>query len=90
MEVRPSWPRGLQCGRTKSPEVGETGLRLETRVKSHKRFQNSEIWFKAADLNKASSRLTFNFSNLRIRVHNTNRRKIYEMFGISDSKPDPN
>ncbi len=71
------------CLKCQKSYIGETGLRLETRVISHKRCQKSAL---SSHVHGIES---FDFQFLQ-RVHNTNRRKIYESFTISDSEPDLN
>ena len=66
------------CGKV---YIGETGLFLESRKKSHMTAQNSAI--------RLHEHNDFTFTMVA-RAQNINRRKIHEAFEICDRKPELN
>ena len=71
--------------------VGETGLLLETRKKSHASSKNSALKnHNCSDVSSKSSDLhLFEFAQIG-KCHNTNRRKIFESIEIQERKPELN
>ena len=63
--------------------IGETGLKLESRIKSHSTSKNSSVRQHVHGQGK------FDFALIN-RCHNTNARKIVEAFEIKKRKPELN